>query len=84
MKFDHYVSNACRVFFLAAFVLLGLAVAERAVNVAGYTLLGATGYAASRLLEFAVILLVFVIALLLRQIRDELRSSKREAVSPPL
>jgi hypothetical protein len=83
MRFNHYVSIVCRVFFLTAFVLLGLAVAEKVVNVTGYTILGTAAYPASRLIEFGVILLVFVIALLLRQIREELQSSKRGAVSPP-
>jgi len=81
MKPNQWISITCRLFFAAAFVLLGAAVAERVVNFAGYTFLGATGYPAGRLLEFAVVLIAFVIGLLLREIRDELRTSKSGAVS---
>lgn len=81
MKPNQWISITCRLFFAAAFVLIGVAVAERVLNFAGYTLLGATGYPAGRLLEFAVVLMVFVIGLLLREIRDELRTSKSGAVS---
>ena len=76
MDLQRVMSLVSRVFFVASFALLALAVLERLVNVFGYTFLGSTGYFASRLLEFAVILLVFVIAMLLRQIRDELKTSK--------
>jgi len=61
---------AARVFFLVAFGLLGLSVLEFAVRVFGYTIL--RGWQPGRLLEYAVILLIFVMAILLRQIRDGL------------
>jgi hypothetical protein len=80
MRLNQWSSIVCRTFFIGAFVLLALAVGERVSNVVGYTLLGGSGYPASRLLEFAVILLVFVIALLLRQIREELRSAQPKPV----
>jgi hypothetical protein len=76
MKPDQWTSITCRLLFGAASILVGVAVAERLVKFAGYTILGATGYPAGRLLEFAVVLVVFVIGLLLRQIRDELRTGK--------
>jgi hypothetical protein len=77
MKLNPWDSIACRLFFAGAFVLFAVAVAERVVNSAGYTFLGAAGYPAGRLLEFAVVLLVFVISLLLRELRDELRASRK-------
>ena len=74
MNIDQLSSILCRVFFVGAFGLLALALLERLVFTFGYTIMrGAlTG---GRLLEIAGIALVFVIALLLRQIRDDQRSS---------
>ena len=60
-----------RVLFAAAFVLAGVAIVEKLTNVLGYTILGAN-YEPSRLIELAVSALLFVIALLLRDIRDAL------------
>lgn len=70
---DRYQSLIARAIFAIAFALLGLAIAERLAGALGYTLLrGAlTG---GRLLEIAAILMIFGIALLLRQIRDLLRA----------
>jgi len=62
-------SLANRVLFAGAFLLAGLAVLEKLANLAGYTFLRAS-YGPSRLLELAVVALLFVIALLLRDIRD--------------
>jgi len=72
MNGDQVFSVLSRLFFGAAFVLLALAILERVSGVFGYTLLrGAmTG---GRLLEIASILLMFVVALLLRQVRDALK-----------
>lgn len=56
-----------RVLFIVAFGLAALAALEKIVNVAGYTLLRV--YTPSRFVEFAVVVLLFVIALLLRDIR---------------
>ena len=71
MNLQKLISITSRLFFLGAFVLLGLAVIERVANAAGYTLLQL--YRGGRLLEFAVVLLVFVIAIQLREIREELK-----------
>ena len=57
-----------RSLFLMAFVLAALAVVEKAVNLFDYTVLN--GYSASRLLELAAVALLFVIALLLREVRE--------------
>ncbi len=71
MSHDKWSSLMSRLFFFAAFALLALSIAEKIANLAEYTILRAIP--ASRLLEYAVILLFFVMALLLRQIREELR-----------
>ncbi len=76
MNLQRVTSLMLRVFFVAAFVLLVLAVAEKIANIQGYTLVSSGGYAPSRLLEFAVVSLVFVIAVLLREIREELKRLK--------
>ncbi len=60
-----------RVFFLVALALSGLAVLERIVNIQGYTLLRGA-YTGGRLVEFAGVLLLYVIALELRQIKRSL------------
>jgi hypothetical protein len=63
-------SIVIRILFLLAFVLTGLAVLEKVANLAGFTLAIVGGYQPSRLLELAVVALVFVIALQLREIRS--------------
>lgn len=69
---DSLTSLMSRVFFIAAFVLLAFAVFEALANLGGYTIMRGT-YSAGRLLEFAALLLIFVMAIVLRQVRDELR-----------
>ena len=71
MNIDRLVSAASRLFFVSAFVLLALAVLEKIANTAGYTILQM--YSGGRLLDYAVILLVFVIAMQLRAMREELK-----------
>ena len=61
-----------RVFVIGAFALLALAISEKVVNVCGYTLLREF-YTPWRLLEFAAVGLLFVVVLLLRQIREDLK-----------
>ena len=69
MDVDNLNSIVSRLFFFGAFFLLVLAVLERiALSLGGSLLRGS--FEPGRLLEYAVILLVFVIALLLRQIRE--------------
>ena len=67
-------SLICRVLFLVAFVLAGLALWEKLANLAGYTVLRGHDVGAGRLLEIAGISLLFVIALLLREIAHSLRA----------
>jgi hypothetical protein len=72
MGVEKLLSLMSRVLFLAAFVLLAIAVWERFVNYFGYTILGAS-YTPGRMLEFAGIMLLFVVTILLRQTRDDTR-----------
>ncbi len=73
MNLDQLGSIVTRLCFLGAVLLACAAVSERIANFLGYTIL--LGYTPGRMFEFAVVLLVFVIAMLLRQVRDELRSN---------
>ena len=68
MNIDKLSSLFSRIFFLMAIVLLGLALLERIVNMAGYTIVRV--YEPSRLLEFAATMMIFVIGIVLRQIRE--------------
>jgi hypothetical protein len=80
MSTDKLTSLVSRVFFFGAFLFLILALIEKLVNLRTYTILGANSSWAGRperLLEFGVILIVFVIALMLRQIREELKRERR-------
>lgn len=60
-----------RIFFLGAFIFVGLAVVEKILNFVGYTLLRSQ-YSPGRLLEFSVISLLFVVVLQLREINISL------------
>ena len=75
MKIDKVSSFVARLFFAGASVLLIVAVLERIANASGYTILRGT-YTAARMLELATILEIFVMALLLRQIREQLKQAK--------
>jgi hypothetical protein len=70
MNLEKLVSMVSRLFFLGGFALLALALFERIVNATGYTILQGKG---ARLLDFAVVLLLFVIAVQLREMKEELR-----------
>ena len=75
MTLDNLNSLISRLFFFMAFLLLVVAVIERATNTFGYTILGET-YTAGRLLDFSVVLLIFVLALLMRQVREQLKLTR--------
>lgn len=64
-----------RLFFFTSFLLLAIAVVERFVNLFGFTMLGSGQYTPGRLLEFAGVMLLFVMALLLRQVREGLKKT---------
>ncbi len=74
MNLEKLMSMASRLFFISSFVLLGIAVIERIANAAGYTIMRL--YQGGRLLEFAVVLLVFDIAIQEREIKQELKSRR--------
>ena len=61
-------SVICRALFVLAFVVAGAAVWEKLANTMGYTVLG-QAWDPSRLLAYAPVILLFVVALLLREIR---------------
>ena len=71
--FDKWNSMVSRVFFIAAFLLVIVALVDRFINFFGYTILSG-GYTAGRVLEFAALMLIVVITLQLRQIRENLKS----------
>ncbi|HEY6181428.1 MAG TPA: hypothetical protein VIW67_04230 [Terriglobales bacterium] len=71
MGLKKLVSVTSRFFFFGAYVLLGLALIERIANTFGYTVL--QKFRGGRLLEFAVVFLVFVIAIQLREISEDFK-----------
>ena len=71
MSLEKLISMVSRLFFIGAFVLLGVALIERIANASGYTILQV--YRGGRLLDVAVVLLIFVIAVQLREMKEELK-----------
>jgi len=74
--FDKISSYVSRIFFTLAFLLLFLAFWDKFIGLFGWQI-SKMPYEAGRLLEFSAILLIFVIALMLRQIRELLKNNKR-------
>lgn len=66
---DRLSSITSRILFLVAFALAGLAAWEKLANMVGLSLTFLGGYVPSRLLEIAVVALLFVIALQLREMK---------------
>lgn len=62
-----FTSIICRILFIASFVLAGLGIGEKLVNLFGYTFLRA--HDPWRVLEVSAVALLFVIALQLREIK---------------
>lgn len=73
---DKLFSMISRLFFVGAFVLFGLGIIERIAYTAGYTILPEGSLTGGRLTEIAVVLLIFVIAIQLRELREELKRNK--------
>ena len=71
MNIDTYYKIFARALFFLALAILAVAFVELAANLFGSRVLTA-GYTAGRLIEVSAALVVFVIAVLLRQIRDAL------------
>ena len=70
---DRVRSIVVRAMFLLAFAVAGLAVFERLITFGGYTILRGS-YSAGRLFEFAGLIVLLVISLLLREIKHLLAS----------
>jgi len=75
MNIDKLSSLMSRVFFAASLLFLALAVVEKIANLSRQTIL--RNYTPDKLLEVAATMMIFVIALLLRQIREEGRAGPR-------
>lgn len=75
MSFDIIYKHFARTVFVMAFIGITVAFLELAGDIFNISITGGR-YTAGRLLELSAALLVFVIAVLLRQIRDELRASR--------
>ncbi len=74
MTLDKFFSVISRIFFIGAFALLCVIIVEKIANFRGYTLL--FGYSGERVLDLAQVLVIFVIAILLRQIREALLAKR--------
>ena len=72
MSIDKLSSVISRIFFFSAFLLVALAVLDRLLNSFGYTILRGP-YTPGRLLLYAGTFMIFVVALLLREVREELK-----------
>jgi len=75
MNLEFVYKHFARTLFMIASVAIAVAFLEWIGDIVGFSLIGEM-YTAGRLVELAAALLVFVIAVLLRQIRDELRTSQ--------
>jgi ABC-type proline/glycine betaine transport system permease subunit len=78
MTMEKFLTGAMRTFVIVAFAMLAIAVSEVLANNFGYTITRGT-YTAGRLLELTAVLLLFVVTLLLRQIRDQLNRASGRA-----
>ena len=70
---DKWTSIICRVFFVIAIAMLIIAIWDKFLRLFGWSL-SFVPYQPGRLFELSGILIVFVLALLLRQIREKLVS----------
>jgi hypothetical protein len=69
MNIDVFYKYFARSLFLVALAILAVGFVELAANLFGSSVLGG-GYTAGRMIEVSAALVIFVIAVLLRQIRD--------------
>ncbi len=76
MNLEKMMSLGARIFFALSFICLFTAVLERLANLVGYSILYPY-YIPWRLLEFAAVFLLFAIAIVLRQIREELKQQRK-------
>jgi len=73
---EQYTRILSRIIFMGSFLLIGIAVLEKLINLFGYTFL--RDYDPWRLLELSAVALLFVIALQLREIKilSEMKGQK--------
>ena len=71
-----FLSNSMRLMFVVSVALIALAALEWAAQFLGFSIIG-PWYTAGRLLEIAATPLIYVVAVLLREIRDELRAGRK-------
>jgi hypothetical protein len=64
-----------RLLFIVSLVLFLISIWDKFIRLFGWTISWVT-YAPGRILEFSAIFMIFAIAILLRQIREELKTSK--------
>ena len=83
MNLETLGSVISRILFVGSLLLIATAGLERFVNFFGYTILPDTLYSPGRLLEFAAIFVIVVIAFLLRQVREELKMTNKSRRSVP-
>ncbi len=77
MNFESVYKYVARTLFIIASAAIAVAFLERTAHVFGFSIIGEIySGGPGRLLQLAATLLVFVIAVLLRQIRDELRTGR--------
>lgn len=74
MSFDIVYNNFARTLFVIALAAIAIALFKAITELFGFNIVSSL-YSGGRLLELAATLLLFVIVVLLRQIRDELRST---------
>ena len=74
MENEKLMSQLSRLFFFGALAFLGMAVVEKGLNLIGQTLPVVDVYP-QQLLSWTTPPLLFVIAIVLRQMREELRRS---------
>ena len=73
MNIDNLYKIFSRFLFFLALAMLAVAFIEMAVSLLGYSVLSGL-YSTGRLIELSAALLIFVITVLLRQIRDTLKN----------
>ncbi len=77
MNFEFVYKYVTRTLFIIASAAIAVAFLERTAHFFGFSIIGEIYLGGpGRLLMLAATLLVFVIAVLLRQIRDELRTGR--------
>ncbi len=75
MNIESVYKYFARTLFIIAAAAIAVGFLERVAEYFGFNIIGQM-YEPGRLLELAATLLVFIIAVLLRQVRDELRTTR--------